>query len=50
MVTEMKNIIVFNCFSFCFFFQITILVLIFTAKEHNENSYTKSDKSNKVIK
>ncbi|KAK3761610.1 hypothetical protein RRG08_040305 [Elysia crispata] len=28
---------------------ITILVLIFTAKEHNENSYTKSDKSNKVI-
>ncbi|XP_059158667.1 cadherin EGF LAG seven-pass G-type receptor 1-like [Physella acuta] len=28
---------------------ITILVLIFTAKEHNENSYTKSDKTNKVI-
>ncbi|KAI8794290.1 latrophilin-3, partial [Biomphalaria glabrata] len=28
---------------------ITILVLIFTAKEHNENSYTKSDKTNKII-
>ncbi|XP_046574177.1 cadherin EGF LAG seven-pass G-type receptor 1-like [Haliotis rubra] len=28
---------------------INILVLIFTAKEHNENSYTKSEKTNKVI-
>ncbi|XP_064617683.1 LOW QUALITY PROTEIN: adhesion G protein-coupled receptor L2-like [Liolophura sinensis] len=28
---------------------VTILVLIFTAKEHNENSYTKSEKTNKVI-
>ncbi|CAG5122306.1 unnamed protein product, partial [Candidula unifasciata] len=28
---------------------ITVLVLIFTAKEHNESSYTKSDKTNKII-
>ncbi|XP_014771943.1 cadherin EGF LAG seven-pass G-type receptor 1 isoform X1 [Octopus bimaculoides] len=28
---------------------ITILVLIFTAKEHNENSYTQSEKTNKTI-
>ncbi|XP_070181949.1 cadherin EGF LAG seven-pass G-type receptor 1-like [Littorina saxatilis] len=28
---------------------ITILVLIFTAKEHNENSYTNSEKTNKII-
>ncbi|XP_025108331.1 adhesion G protein-coupled receptor L2-like [Pomacea canaliculata] len=28
---------------------ITILVQIFTAKEHNENSYTKSEKTNKII-
>lgn len=30
-------------------FQVSIMVLIFTAKEHNENSYTKSEKSNKSI-
>ncbi|XP_052778311.1 adhesion G protein-coupled receptor L2-like [Mya arenaria] len=28
---------------------VTIMVLIFTAKEHNENSYTKSEKNNKSI-
>ncbi|XP_052265655.1 adhesion G protein-coupled receptor L2-like [Dreissena polymorpha] len=28
---------------------VTIMVMIFTAKEHNENSYTKSEKSNKTI-
>ncbi|XP_053392532.1 adhesion G protein-coupled receptor L2-like [Mercenaria mercenaria] len=28
---------------------VSIMVLIFTAKEHNENSYTKSEKSNKSI-
>ncbi|KAK3590964.1 hypothetical protein CHS0354_034536 [Potamilus streckersoni] len=28
---------------------VTIMVLIFTAKEHNENSYTKSEKTNKFI-
>ncbi|XP_076456593.1 cadherin EGF LAG seven-pass G-type receptor 1-like [Babylonia areolata] len=28
---------------------ITILVLIFAAKEHNENSYTNSEKTNKII-
>ncbi|KAK7477812.1 hypothetical protein BaRGS_00030995 [Batillaria attramentaria] len=33
----------------CAFIGVTILVLIFTAKEHNENSYTKSDKTNKII-
>ncbi|XP_050390445.2 cadherin EGF LAG seven-pass G-type receptor 1 [Patella vulgata] len=28
---------------------VSTLVLIFTAKEHNENSYTKSEKTNKII-
>ncbi|ESO83436.1 hypothetical protein LOTGIDRAFT_169300 [Lottia gigantea] len=28
---------------------ISILVMIFTAKEHNENSYTKTEKTNKII-
>ncbi|KAJ8318311.1 hypothetical protein KUTeg_003402 [Tegillarca granosa] len=28
---------------------VTIMVLIFTAKEHNENSYTKSEKTNNII-
>ncbi|XP_041364256.1 uncharacterized protein LOC121379672 [Gigantopelta aegis] len=28
---------------------VSILVLIFTAKEHNENSYTKSEKTNRII-
>lgn len=35
-----------NC---VFFLKVSVMVLIFATKEHNENSYTNSEKTNRVI-
>lgn len=38
-----------NPTSYVFFLKVSVMVLIFATKEHNENSYTNSEKTNRVI-